>query len=98
MLMGTTGGAQGRTASPAGGVAAGKAPVRKVARISEKHPAMSSVGGHAMPSTGTVGGARGVGGAAAVAAAAAAAALKASAAPCAHAAFSLALLSIDESK
>ena len=52
--------------------------MRKVARISQTHPAMSSVGGHAMPSTGTVGGARGVGGAAAVAAAAAAAALKAS--------------------
>ena len=55
--------------------------MRKVARISQTHPAMSSVGGHAMPSTGTVGGARGVGGAAAVAAAAAAAALKASTAP-----------------
>ena len=53
-------------------------PMRKVARISQTHPAMSSVGGHAMPSTGTVGGARGVGGAAAVAAAAAAAALKVS--------------------
>lgn len=52
--------------------------MRKVARISQTHPAMSSVGGHAMPSTGTVGGARGIGGAAAVAAAAATAALKAS--------------------
>lgn len=66
------GGAEGRTASPAGG----KAPVRKVLRLSEKHPAMSSIGGHSMPSTGTIGGAKGVGGAAAAAAAAAVSALK----------------------